>query len=393
MWHFTRVDQGGTTESYFSGNLPPGLSSSSKGGPNPGWKQYLGRRDLTTLLSGESFDYQLGSCHVSADWAPSGSPFFYHDKWQGVPPYELNRWFADPDLSVLEDVFTDLASKIYRVQRGKFAGGVFLGEISETMHMVRHPLAGVTSTLKTLLPHFKKARLALKRSRSSRDTKRILASFNARYLEFTFAIMPFVGDIQDLVARVKDLSSKHKSTLVHSTKTDAGWELPFQSETLHSGPLDWSYRASYRWEIKANAQGVVLNNPTDSGFSPSSFGLRLRDFVPTVWELIPYSFLVDYVTTVGSFCEATMAEFSSCAYYWSGCEAISTTTVTPTFWLSPWADPNAVTFAASAEKSVLTRRQVVRRRPNPAYDLTCSWQVPGFRAVANTLSILAQFKL
>jgi hypothetical protein len=43
-------------------------------------------------------------------------------------------------------------------------------------------------------------------------------------------------------------------------------------------------------------------------------GLRFRDFVPALWEWIPYSFLVDYFTNIGDIIEAASFPKSDLAW-------------------------------------------------------------------------------
>jgi hypothetical protein len=44
------------------------------------------------------------------------------------------------------------------------------------------------------------------------------------------------------------------------------------------------------------------------------FGLSPEEFVPTVWELLPWSFLVDYFTNIGDILEAGATDTSTVAW-------------------------------------------------------------------------------
>jgi hypothetical protein len=50
--------------------------------------------------------------------------------------------------------------------------------------------------------------------------------------------------------------------------------------------------------------GVVSNDPGDWLFGDATFGFTPSDILPAAWELIPYSFLVDYFTNIGNVIQA-----------------------------------------------------------------------------------------
>ncbi len=58
-----------------------------------------------------------------------------------------------------------------------------------------------------------------------------------------------------------------------------------------------------------------------------NFGLTLDEFIPTVWELIPYSFLVDYVTNIGAIIDGYSLNKSGLKWLAIGEERVATTKV------------------------------------------------------------------
>lgn len=65
------------------------------------------------------------------------------------------------------------------------------------------------------------------------------------------------------------------------------------------GLLREKHTVRYRGRIDAQVDAPVWNNL-------DLFGFSAKEFVPTLWELLPWSFLVDYFTNVGDILDANV---------------------------------------------------------------------------------------
>lgn len=187
----------------------------------------------------------------------------------------------------------DFLSK-YSSRKQSFSTGVFLGELRETLHMIRHPALALRKGLDTYHGAVKER---TRRIRSER-TKR--AVIGGTWLEYSFGWAPFVNDIKDgMMALAETISGKYVSNVIIGKGSDSE---PILQSTITGGvgPLNW--RLSYQTigVITVRYKGEVVSEmATFNSSIRENWGIRFSDFVPTVWELIPYSFLVDYFSNVG----------------------------------------------------------------------------------------------
>lgn len=204
--------------------------------------------------------------------------------------YALTSVVSAGDLSTVDN---QARTKVYKSLRSGFSASTTLGELRETVHMIRHPAEslrkGVTSYVRA--------------AKSIRDTSRTVKQFrkaiSGTWLEYSFGWRPLLQDISSgFDAYRTELSGRttipFKSTF--RTEKSSPRALWLSHDVMYATKLD-IYR-SIRSEISVQYVGSfnVSKSSYNRGFN---FGATIPDFVPTAWELAPWSFLIDYFSNVG----------------------------------------------------------------------------------------------
>jgi hypothetical protein len=315
--YFQQVNQGGYVKTAGpTGMLDKTLVSSFSGVQNPSWwRQVRYGQSATTIASGvrQSFAaspefafiaYQAGSQLVERQVV--GNPTL---QLQEPPPGGGNA----PGLidSVLNAVLIRFLKKCLGEQR-KLQAGVFLGELRQTINLIRNPLKAFNNAI------YEYVHAARGRSRylSPRQIPRMITE---EYLSFQFGVRPLLADIEGaykLCLRLRDLPqlvrvrafAKDEKQISCTSAPAATYDIPF-----------WFTRTR---AVRCSAKIVGAVSVRSVGPVPpltEGLGFRLRDHVATAYNLIPYSFILDYFVNVNdiidclSFAQADVAWHSRSA--------------------------------------------------------------------------------
>jgi hypothetical protein len=253
--------------------------------------------DATSSLSGvrRSYECQPGYFLLRQKRLPGVSPFV--DEWVEQYHYGDLAQATFPTVGAASSSVADntalmrFANEIRQAQTA-LQGGVVLGELRETLRMIRHPAQALRTGLGDYLEFIRgnKAR--------RRTSKNFLAD---SWLEYSFGWTPFISDIfagAQALRQIRQRSYDHK--VIKSIGTaqsmlpqgDMGKGLE-GGHTITGTVLETSeYIVIYRGAVRLPIGNRALMTRQNLGFTWSNF-------IPTVWELIPYSFLVDYFPNIG----------------------------------------------------------------------------------------------
>lgn len=281
--------------------------NSLSGYKDPNWKANVrSHSNATTPLDATSRQWRVkhGEFH-SREWRnPPYYPFSFEIKERrcdvfgvtggmpitGSPPNE--------DATVANAAVIGFLKKIRAKQR-HFQSGVFLGEARETLHMLRNPAMALRRSVASHIEMLKKT------PHRTRKNPRFLAD---TWLEVQFGWNPFMSDIKEasdiLVNLGRNLQDEYEEVRFRSKKT-----------TLESINYDWNNWSNIRIWVKSQRTvrnrtyvryigQVRIKNAGTPSVDRELLGFTLRDFVPTVWELVPWSFLIDYFSNIGDVIEA-----------------------------------------------------------------------------------------
>lgn len=206
--------------------------------------------------------------------------------------FDPTSQLADADDTVLRDqALTRLKRKLAK-QNSNTNVLVPLAEIHELRGLIRGIAGLSTSLIQTLL--------------TIRRTKGASARHYAAdsWLSFSFGVSPMIADVKAVCEAIDNFVNSRNRTVRLTGSSTKTW---FSSSGFGSGQglfganLHRIARTTHTLSYRYIAGFDLVRSAGNNYGIGAQFGLEFGALIPTFWELIPYSWLIDYFTTMGPF--------------------------------------------------------------------------------------------
>ena len=214
-------------------------------------------------------------------------------------------------------------AKFYKALRKtavQFSGPTFLGELRETIHMLRRPAAALYDSSRGYL-----SSLAREKRRNPKHWTKVISGL---WLEHSFGWVPLIADVKDAYHAYQNMMNAVRVSKVSGSFQD------FADYTSTLDSLDNNYSGArraigscqlnarrrcfhteetvvrYRGALKARTNSTARQSDTFY----STFGFTPSEFIPAAWELLPWSFLVDYFTNIGDILTSAVTSTADIVY-------------------------------------------------------------------------------
>jgi hypothetical protein len=318
------------------------IGTNQVGDDRPNWRSLV--KDLTDATNAYNARFisvkggQGGT--AKGTWITDYGGFDYAQEdsksgWLGVLLYPDPPTVSSSAINRAKGAFAKKAAQ----KISPFAGGVFLGELAEAVRMMKSPAKALfDSVLYQYLPGAKR------RKRKNKDPKKARKAIAELWLEHAFGWQPLIGDVK--------AGAETLSRLVNDFRPSEGVQVTIQDTSDVFSPIEgagsqgnvsWRYNVSVVDEVTVRLKGAVRMAPQDTlRGNLDVLGLDWTSVIPTLWELIPMSFVTDYFSNVGdiitSACQvqsrlvwAAMVERRKRIYTYDGFSDTSPTNLGPTY--------------------------------------------------------------
>lgn len=293
------------------------------GSEDPDWKQKVRDGvDATGGLTAQKMEliYSLSPKVLLVDKGPNGiwalDPLITEVSGRIAEPAIIN-WNVNDYTSILGSVDNRALVKLYQDIQARdtaASGGTFLGELRETIKMIRKPAEAFRKGLDAYMNDVKDiVRGKVRITRRFNKYKEISKTLSGLWLEYAFGWKPLVQDIADLASvfgRNSDMFARRSHARGHAYKEELISTL--QNDITFSNTLVFNRPEKHIKSVRVIYRAGLESTPTAPFGSFERLtelaGFRWNQFVPTVWNLLPYSFLVDYFTNIGDVLECTAVD-------------------------------------------------------------------------------------
>lgn len=358
------------------------IDNSRDGVQNPNWKRQVasGQNATTTMVARK---------HILAGESPSftgvvtyggGNDWDY--KWTGALFNSFDP-LGLPGMAAARERCESRASLNLRKKAKEritvFTGAVFLGELRDTLAAIRNPLRSLIQHTERYLTSAKK----LAKAKAAGDALR------NEYLAFTFGWAPLASDVDSAVQLYERLSGAQPSEKVYAS---SGTDLFMYSDEPNGAYVGIAGTTSFmRRNLKAVVKttsfyrGALLAPLTDGISAGRSAGLSAADFLPTIWELLPWSFVADYFTNIGDILQAASVQQTD--FTWLSLTTRQEAWIT----VSPLLQPRFTVWKNPVVKGqVNLYSKYVNRRPHALVDLglgSLELQLPSLKQGLNVAAL------
>jgi hypothetical protein len=274
----------------------------SKGVNVPHWRKVIAAGgNATTAMSGVKWKLVQSPASLHSGYRSRTAPLLVGSDSRlngNLLPLQIGSASAPPSLglnmvSATNQALTRYYSNLASIT-SQFKGAVMTGELRETLSMIRHPARALRRGIDDYLRFLSKnARSKAKHARKSwaRET----------WLEYSFGWRPLIKDLDGAIAGF--YQSKWAHPIFEMVKGTGREKISVYDPSLIFFDVGAGHQVTgrLRSEEEAYVKFFGIQFSTNTGVPDShSYGFAPWEFVPTVWELIPYSFLVDYFSNIGA---------------------------------------------------------------------------------------------
>lgn len=208
--------------------------------------------------------------------------------------------------------------KALRAEQVAFSGPTFLGELRETLHMIRRPASALWSKNLGYLDALSKAKRA--------SPKHWTKSIAGLWLEHSFGWTPLIHDCEDGVKAFTKLVTADRRKVIsagYSDEFDRTSSLSSFDQTYRGIPRPCDNRSGRAYnkmcylkeEVKVRYKGALKPRVEAAEWDKwAIFGFTPSELIPTAWELLPWSFLIDYFTNVGDILSSSVTSTADVAF-------------------------------------------------------------------------------
>lgn len=323
----------GDTVTYSSVESSVPWTETRSGAALPNWKSLVCRaEDATTDFSASyrNVEIERAYCVAKFQVPVAGLPTPATSFTEGV---FLTGSFVSPDASV-QSLADQRARIIFykKLQNSQqqLAGGTALAEAREALSMMRSPFKTLRNLVATYPSRAKKLAKKAKRfpTATSQEMRRlnqesVSQALRESYLEESFGWGPLVSDIKsgaealaEIITgepRVKLILGKAKSESSNAYGVQEGVVFDASSRAIY-----YDYDLSDKTEVLRVYRGLLQIDVfagSNVYAAARSLGLLPSDFVATIYEVMPWSFLIDYFATVGVVINAAVTSTASIKWY------------------------------------------------------------------------------
>jgi hypothetical protein len=203
----------------------------------------------------------------------------------------------------------------------RFRSIEFFGELAETLAMIRNPARALRKTIPELYKTLKKRSKGIRGSAISM-ARRKHSIWGDTWLEWAFGWAPLINDVADATLALDKLMFLPKPFwFVKGVGFDSSGGVPTRvSFKVNVSGQEGSYSEVSIQKAIVKFYGNITTTDNFAG-SPRVLGLRASDIPNAIWELTPWSFLIDYFTNVGDVINA-------CSFPHADVSWVSKTTLT-----------------------------------------------------------------
>lgn len=302
---YTYKYSSGTTGSFKIGKtFQPETFIDTEDTPNRDWRRaWANGQTVSSDLQVSTYLYSPTPMSITTGQRRRSDGLTYEESYRGYPYDTLvgTAMFGGPSqaafIAARNQALGNFYSRLSAVETS-FKGMTFAGELRETLKMIRRPAQGLRDLLSSYLTSIKKNRGKWK------TQKKRLQGVRSQWLEYQYGIRPLVSDTSSAIEALVN-SNAIKPVHVMCRGGGYGTGSP-ESQTFVYFPVNNTSVLVDR-KLYASVYFKVYGFYTNSGALSDglrNWGFTYEEFIPTLWNLLPWSFVADYFSNVGTVLES-----------------------------------------------------------------------------------------